>query len=158
MQDWLRDREHLIRVAGLFVGGLLAFLFLRALFIPTGFGVYGHFRAGALPDNRARPVAYAGRATCEGCHTDVADARKGSKHQAISCESCHGPLAAHAEDPGAVKPNRPDPRQTCLVCHTANVAKPAAFPQVNPREHAESGACVACHQAHRPEEPPKEGP
>ena len=41
-------KEHLLRVAGLFVAGVLAFLVLQAFLVPRGFGVYGHYRAGAL--------------------------------------------------------------------------------------------------------------
>lgn len=145
-----QDQEHLLRVAGLFVAGLLLFLLLRALLVPKGFGVYGHFRAGALDDNRARAAAYADTATCEACHTDVAEARKGGKHAAVACEACHGPLASHADadDPAAKKPQRPG-QPLCLVCHTANVAKPRGFPQVNPKEHGD-GSCLECHTAHQP--------
>jgi hypothetical protein len=145
------DEEHLLRVVGLFLAGLLAFFLVQALLVPKGFGVYGHFRAGALDDNRAHPILHAGRATCEACHTDVADARKGGKHERIGCEACHEAQARHAEaeDPAAQKPARPDAR-LCLVCHTANVAKPRGFPQIDPKEHAAPGSCLTCHKAHNP--------
>ena len=48
-------RGHLLRVAGLFAAGVLAFLVLQAFLVPKGFGVYGHYRAGALEENRVRP-------------------------------------------------------------------------------------------------------
>ena len=38
------------------------------LLVPSDFGVYGFYRAGALNDVKARPIAYAGRAACEECH------------------------------------------------------------------------------------------
>ena len=50
-------REHLVRVAGLFLAGVVVFVVLQALLIPEGFGLYGHYRAGALADNRARPFS-----------------------------------------------------------------------------------------------------
>ncbi len=146
-----KDGEHLVRMAGLFASGVVAFFAIQYLLVPKGFGVYGHYRAGALDDNRARPASFAGRQTCEACHTDVADARRGGKHERIGCEACHGALARHAEaeDPSAAKPERPDAR-LCLVCHLANVARPRGFPQIDPKEHAEAGACFGCHKPHNP--------
>ncbi len=150
------DQAHLFRVAGLFLAGLLVFVVLQALLMPEGFGVYGHFRAGALDESRARPVVYAGRAVCEECHGDVAEARKGSRHAPIGCETCHGAAAGHAQadDPSTHKPARPD-SSVCLVCHQPNVARPQGFPQVDPKEHAGEAACLSCHQAHRPGDPPE---
>ena len=142
--------EHLLRVAGLFAAALLLFLLARALFVPDDFGVYGHYRAGALADNRARPLVHAGRAACAGCHAErQAELGKG-KHAGVGCESCHGPLAAHAAEPKAHKAARPDGRLLCLTCHRFNVGRPGTFSQVDPREHAPEGACTDCHSAHDP--------
>jgi hypothetical protein len=154
-----KDREHLFRLGGLAVAGVLVFLLVQALLVPKGFGVYGHFRAGALDDNRVRKASFAGRTTCEACHSDVVDARKGGKHAGIGCEACHGPLASHAEadDPAATKPARPD-ATLCPICHTANVAKPEGFPQVDLKSHGEGGSCLSCHQAHQPGAAPEAKP
>jgi Cytochrome c7 and related cytochrome c len=146
-----KDQEHLLRVAALFVGGLLLFLFLKAVLVPKGFGTYGHYRAGALEDARARPVAFAGAGACADCHSDVLDDKKAGKHAGVRCEACHGPLASHAQadDPAAAKPKRPT-AELCLVCHAGNVAKQAGFPQVQTKEHAEPGTCLECHKGHQP--------
>jgi hypothetical protein len=154
-----KESAHLVRVAGLFAVGIVGFVGARMALVPKGFGTYGHYRAGALEDNRARPAAFAGRDTCEVCHSDVAEARKGAKHERIGCEACHGAQARHAnaEDPATAKPQRPD-AQVCLVCHTANVAKPRGFPQIDPRQHEKPGTCLACHVAHRPGDAPKGAP
>jgi hypothetical protein len=142
--------EHLVRVAGLFVGGLLLFLLLRAALVPADFGVYGHYRAGALADSRALPLVHAGRAACAACHAErVSELGKG-KHRGVGCESCHGPLARHAADAKVHKAERPDGRGLCLTCHRVNVARPVSFPQVDPREHAAEGACTDCHGPHDP--------
>ena len=66
----MKEAAHLIRLAALFAAGVLLFLFVRQMMVPAGFGRYGHFRAGALEDIRARPIAFAGRAACEACHDD----------------------------------------------------------------------------------------
>ena len=141
---------HLLRVAGLFVAGVLAFLVLQAVLVPRGFGVYGHYRAGALEENRVRPVAFAGRTACVECHSDVPDAMKGGRHAVVRCEACHGPLAGHAGEPAETKAVRPDSKVLCVRCHAANTARPARFPQVEPSEHAGEEACTTCHAAHNP--------
>lgn len=141
---------HLVRVAALFAAGIGSFFALRAVFVPAGFGVYGHYRAGAIDDSRARPIAFAGRAACVECHSDVPEAARGGPHAAIRCEACHGPLAGHASDPTATSAVRPDPGVLCARCHAANVARPARFPQVEVAEHAGGEACTACHPAHNP--------
>jgi hypothetical protein len=143
-------REHLLRVALLFAGGLVAFLLVRVLLVPEGFGVYGHFRAAALDDNRQRPLVHAGRKACFDCHSDVLEALRAGKHAQVACEACHGPLARHVEDAAAQKAERPDGRSVCLRCHQANVAKPASFPQVEVQDHSPEGPCLECHPAHSP--------
>lgn len=149
MKGLFKDYEHLARVAALAGAGVVVFLLLQQLLVPEGFGVYGHYRAGALDDNRAHALAFAGQAACVECHTDQATARKAGKHANVACEACHGALARHADDP-EIKPQKPDGRGLCLGCHSASVARPAKFPQVEAREHAESGLCTECHQAHNP--------
>jgi hypothetical protein len=147
---WESSR-HLVRLAGLFGLGLCAFLVVRWLLMPEGFGVYGHYRAGALADNRERAPLYAGQAACVECHTDVGEARAVGRHARLSCEGCHGPLASHAVDPGAgTGVAKPDGREGCVRCHARNSSRPPGFPQVVVVEHAEEGACTACHQPHQP--------
>lgn len=141
--------EHLLRLAALFVVGILLFAGLRWWLVPPDYGRFGPYRAGAVDQIRSRPIAYAGQAACVECHTDVADARKANAHARISCETCHGPLARHAEDP-ANAARKPDPRAVCATCHTPNPAKPSGFKTVNFTEHADPGPCTSCHPAHAP--------
>lgn len=151
MRQILHDTRHLVRAAALFAGGVLLFLVARGFLVPTGYGSLGPFRPGALDDARARPLAFAGRAACEECHSDVVEARKGSKHATVNCEACHGALAAHSADPTSGKPQLPDARTLCLVCHSQNSARPRGFPQVDPKEHSGGSACNECHKPHHPE-------
>lgn len=139
-----------MRFAGLFAGGVLLFLILRAAFVPEGFGEHGHYRSGALADAAARPIAFAGRRLCGDCHGDVADKLRGGKHAGVGCEACHGPLAGHADDPAGVKAVKPAPLALCPVCHAQNAAKPEGFPQVNVKDHAEGASCKDCHDPHHP--------
>ena len=153
MEQRPSDYRHLVRMAALFVVGILLFLLLRSLFVPKNFGLYGHYNPGALQANMDKPIRFAGQDTCVMCHTEQAEIRAKGRHAKVACESCHGALAAHtqADDPGKSKPPKPDPRKTCIVCHTASISKPKTFPQVEPTEHAPEGPCTACHvQPHSP--------
>ncbi len=110
-----QDTGHLFRVAAVFLVGFVAFLVLRSLLVPRSFGRYGHYRANAISEIAALPVHYAGHQVCEGCHTDVLDVKSKGVHKGVACESCHGPLAAHADDPAAVTPAKLDTRSFALV-------------------------------------------
>jgi len=150
MEGFFRHKGHLVRVAVLFAAGILVFLGLQALLVPRGFGAYGHYRAGALDDNRARPLAHAGRAACLDCHADVWETLQKGRHGQVRCEACHGPLARHAEDPSLGKAVKPDPKTLCVRCHQQSVARPAKFPQIDAASHAGGEACTSCHKAHDP--------
>ncbi len=149
MRSPLGPYDHLFRLAAVFVIGLASFGAVRGVLVPRDYGAYGSYRGAALAQNRAKPIAYAGQVACVECHSDVADTRKGNAHEKISCETCHGPHAAHAADP-AVAARRPDPRAVCISCHTPSAAKPASFKTVNVAEHADAGPCTECHPAHAP--------
>jgi hypothetical protein len=144
------DYAHLVRMAGLFVIGVTAFVVLRWLMVPADFGLLGHYRAGAVTDNMKPSPVFAGQAACVECHADVAELRAKGRHAGVACEACHGALAAHASNPDGQKSVRPDSRNTCISCHSANISKPASFPQVVPAEHAPDGSCAACHVVHNP--------
>jgi hypothetical protein len=146
----LQDITHLLRMAGVFLAGLVLFLVFRSAFVPKSFGRYGHFRGDAIAEITSHPLRYAGHQTCEGCHPEEAHTKSKGVHAHVNCEACHGPLAKHADDPASVAPQLPDVAQLCVRCHTENVAKPQGFPQVNAREHSGGQSCDTCHQPHSP--------
>jgi hypothetical protein len=150
MSQGFKDIEHLLRLAGLFLVGLLIFLGVRAVMIPKDFGELGHYRPGALEDNRARAPMLAGRAACAECHPDAAADLEEDGHGGVGCEACHGALAAHAEDPVEVLPEPLDIVALCSTCHQRNAAKPEGFPQVDVADHSGGLECDACHEPHRP--------
>lgn len=146
-----RDSAHLLRMAGLFGVGLGLFALVSTFMVPDGFGRFGHYRAGALDDNRAPAPVYGDSRDCAQCHDDVVAARTGSRHETIACQACHGPLAAHVADPSAAVPERPDPTRLCVSCHQQLAGRPSGFPQVEPAEHAGDEPCASCHRPHHPE-------
>lgn len=146
----LKDIAHLLRMAGVFLVGLVLFLVFRSAYLPKSFGKYGYYRGDALAEITARPIAYAGHETCEGCHPDVTETKGKGVHARVNCEACHGPLAKHADDPASVTPQKPDVAHLCVRCHSENIAKPQGFPQVDAKEHSGGQLCSNCHQPHSP--------
>lgn len=144
-----KDYEHVLRMAGLFVTGIVVFLIVRWVMVPSDFGVYGFYRAGALHDNTLRPMVYAGQSTCAECHTEILDQRKGTRHEKVNCESCHGPLATHASG-DVINPGKPDPKTVCAPCHVKMDGRPAFQPQVDVKEHSGDALCIDCHKPHSP--------
>ena len=150
MHELFKDKEHLVRMAGLFTAGLVVFLVLRGVLVPADFGELGHFRTGALGENIHVERHFAGRAACEMCHDDIAEERLTSAHAGIGCEACHSAQAAHADDPEAAEPVLPEANPLCTSCHQVSVAKPEWFPQVDAEEHSDGETCLECHMPHDP--------
>jgi hypothetical protein len=144
------DYQHVLRLAGVFALAIAAFLAWRWWMVPSDFGTYGHYRAGAIADAATRPSHYAGQAACVTCHDDVRQVRATGRHAQIACEACHGALGPHARGETDAAPIRPSSRGVCLTCHTARLGMPAAFPKVIVNEHSEAGPCTDCHKSHAP--------
>ena len=145
-----QEAGHLFRLAAVFLTGLVLFLIVRGFLVPRSFGQYGHYRGNAIGEVAALPVSYAGHQTCESCHADVLEVKSKGVHKGVACESCHGPLAKHADDPSSVQPTKLDVAKLCVRCHEANMAKPKTFPQVASEEHSGGAVCTSCHQPHSP--------
>lgn len=146
-----KDKEHLVRMAGIFAVAIAAFLGLQLLLVPETFGVDGHYRAAAVPEVAARPPVYAGRAVCATCHKEQADTKASGKHAALGCEGCHGALMRHALAPADHKPSELDARSLCASCHEASAGRPKLVRQVHTEEHSGGAVCVECHQPHSPQ-------
>lgn len=150
MRKILKDSGHLLRMVALLGICLIGFLALRHEIVPKSFGEYGHYRGAVLDEIRSRPVSFAGKQTCEMCHTDIAEVKNKSAHAGVACEACHGPSAAHTEDPSGHPAVKPDPAALCVRCHEENPSRPKGFPQVVSEDHAEGVSCAVCHQPHSP--------
>jgi protein-arginine kinase activator protein McsA len=137
-------------MAAVFLAGIVLFLVARSLFVPRSFGQYGHYRGAALAEIAAKPVMFAGHQACETCHADVLEVKSKGVHAKVACESCHGPLAKHADDPTSLQPPHIDIAGLCVRCHEANIAKPKSFPQVASADHSGGAVCDTCHKPHSP--------
>jgi uncharacterized CHY-type Zn-finger protein len=145
-----KDIEHLVRLAALFLGGVLVFSIARAELVPESFGRLGHYRANAIDDVRAKEPVHAGQAACAECHVDVVELRAKARHKGIACESCHGPLGTHARGEDEKKPALPVATPLCTHCHAANTGKSKRYPTVDIKEHSGGESCVTCHKPHDP--------
>ena len=177
MPSRFRHGNHIVRVAAVFLTGFIVFLIARQALIPPGFGVLGFYRAGAIDDVAALPLAYAGSASCVGCHVGkyesdsadpavpLADPVKDNRHSVLRCESCHGALAFHARDKQEDEkreaegkeddtPDKPVPTvssdKLCLGCHRQITGRPGRQPQVVTGDHGGDDKCESCHRSHRP--------
>jgi DmsE family decaheme c-type cytochrome len=120
----------------------------------------------AAPLVAALPKGWVGRETCATCHEDVAKAFVTGPHGHAmsqrapknllkaqgevldrSCETCHGPGEAHANDPNktnirTLTGSTVEASKGCLSCHAA---QEGALAQRTPR-HLNAGiACLDCH-------------
>jgi predicted CXXCH cytochrome family protein len=102
---------------------------------------------------------FAGSETCALCHTDIATKFASNPHselalmhggRGVTCESCHGPGAAHVAsggDPTKIlqlpKMSAKQIDTTCLGCHAS------AHPNFLRSDHAKAGvSCTSCHSIH----------
>ena len=113
------------------------------------------------PEN-APPSAsqgYAGSDLCMACHTDAGDHLAKTPHgsqafarlSAQGCESCHGPAAAHTENPDdpALQPSiaKLSPAQQSKICQSCHSGRQQMF--WHGSVHAKRGlSCTSCHSVH----------
>ncbi|HET8577841.1 MAG TPA: hypothetical protein VFO18_12120 [Methylomirabilota bacterium] len=143
-----------VKRLGLVVVVLVAgILLVRFVIVPKTLVSRQLHQAATVEREVAKPIKFAGTATCQGCHEDVAEKKGKSFHRGLACETCHGPATAHADDPGAVKPPAPRDRKFCPVCHAYDPARPTGFPQINPTSHNPLKPCITCHNPHDPVPP-----
>jgi len=111
---------------------------------------------------------YVGAQVCKTCHADIYSLYEKTKHRQTlddprgpskqGCEACHGPGAAHAQDPSVsvfnFKTAAPsDKSARCLSCHNRDESR-AHFSST---EHKLMGvACDQCHDPHLILAAPKE--
>jgi len=150
-RNLFKDKEHLVRMAGIFAAGIVAFLILQFALVPDTFGLYGHYRAAAIGDVARKPIVYAGRAACVSCHGVIAETQHKGKHATLGCEGCHGALMQHVASPRTVKPAKLVAAKLCANCHEKNIARPKTHKQVHAAEHSSGEACTSCHDAHAPQ-------
>ena len=146
-------REQVRRLGLIAAIVVVAVLAVRFIAIPRSYFSTRLHRSSTVKREVAKPVSFAGMATCRECHSDVYDTKSNGYHRGLACETCHGPSAKHAEDPMSVKPYAPRDRKFCPVCHAYDRSRPTGFPQINPTIHNPLKPCITCHKPHDPVPP-----
>ena len=145
--------EQVRRLGIVFAILVVVTVVLRFGVIPASYFSPAQHKASTVEREIAKPIRFAGTATCRSCHEEHYEIKYGGKHRGLACETCHGPSVGHAENPGDVKPYAPRDRKFRPVCHAYDPSRPTGFPQINPTTHNPLVACITCHQPHEPEPP-----
>lgn len=143
---------QVFRLILLAAGIVVSYSTARYVLTPATFGQYGWFRGQALAEASARDPVFAGRKACDECHSDEAKKLAGHGHKSLSCEACHGPAQAHADNPD-VKLQKPQ-FSACVRCHEANPSRPKWHKQIVVKDHYTVSKCTECHLPHLPDESP----
>ena len=124
---------------------------VAAFVAASSYEQYGAIRNTPNTDAWARLTPrFAGQAICISCHAPEVRIQDASIHVSVSCENCHGPLAAHSISEAAARdlpPGKPH-GEICVTCHAATAGRPAAFSQIDPTTHYIGGECLRCHDPH----------
>jgi cytochrome c553 len=162
--------KHIVRLLLLIGAVAVVGIGVRSHFIDKSFGVYGHYRADAVPEIAADTPIYKGAAYCQKCHGERYAQWKAGIHNVVNCETCHGAAAKH---PGIKPPPVASDARTqtliaaarfehvrlsipsdtvklCTLCHEKMAGRPAAQPQIDVKSHAGGQACIVCHDPHSP--------
>jgi hypothetical protein len=151
-------KAHLVRLAAVVLGALFVFLIVKEVVTPASWNYKDWYRGDALALNESYQVVYGGNDSCNTCHQEINQELAEFKHQALSCESCHGALADHVQEGEKIADAQVDDQSSwqCLNCHDARISKPANFPQFDNKkidEHREIEPdmfCITCHTPHDP--------
>jgi predicted CXXCH cytochrome family protein len=112
------------------------------------YATYGYHPAENARSWAALTPRYGDPSQCASCHATEYARWSQAKHNAVTCESCHGPLAAHAADPGDAGAITLPTTDACITCHEQVTGRPAAQPQVDVAVHYTGVTCLQCHNAH----------
>jgi hypothetical protein len=148
----LKLPPQILRLVLLTIGIVGTYLIARFFLTPPSFGQYGWYRGDALGLIASRPLMYAGKKACEECHSEEYQKVAKAEHKTLSCEACHGPGQAHADNPDVKLAILGFSR--CVRCHEANLSRPKWHKQVNSKTHYPGQKCTECHVPHQPTEVP----
>jgi hypothetical protein len=151
----LRMPPQIVRLVLLTIGIVGSYLAARYCLTPSSFGQYGWYRGDALGELASREPVFAGKKSCEECHSDVQKKISKAEHKGLSCEGCHGVSLAHEKNPDDSRLNPPKLEMGhCTRCHEANPSRPAWLKQIPNKSHFAGRKCIECHAPHQPSEVP----
>lgn len=143
---------QIFRLVLLTIGIVVSYFIARQLLTPASFGDYGYYRGAALEEAASRTPVFAGKKSCDECHSDVLQKLAKAEHKTLSCEACHGVSQDHAANPDITPVKLTGSH--CIRCHEANPSRPAWFHQITVKNHYTGQKCTECHVPHQPNEVP----
>lgn len=157
----MEHARHVFRALLVLLVVVVAVSLGRGFLKPKSYGQFGSYRGENVGEQMSvRPPRHGGAASCSECHAAQAEKRAAGRHQDVSCEICHGPLAVHVVAGKQVAPMPKDPSfALCARCHRKILGRPEKFPQVALEQHVRDmgGAvpvggrvCLDCHDPHSP--------
>jgi hypothetical protein len=152
MRRLFKMPPQVLRLCLLAAGIVASYCIARYCLTPPSFKQYGWFRGDALLELRAREPVFAGKKACDECHSDHVQKVLKFEHKTLSCESCHGPGQAHADNPD-IKLEALT-YSHCVRCHEANPSRPKWHKQIVSKAHYTGSKCTECHVPHAPLEVP----
>ncbi len=152
MRRFIKMPPQIFRIFLLAVGIVVVYAIARYFLTPPSFRQYGFYRGEALTDLASRDTVFAGKKACEECHSDHVQKIAKDGHKTVSCEACHGPAQAHADNPD-VKLQVLN-FSHCARCHEANPSRPKWHKQIEVKTHYAGSKCTECHVPHAPSEVP----
>lgn len=122
-----------------------------------------HYRADSLAEEKEIDFEYAADGSClrPECHGEKAGRGElaivlKEGHEALSCQTCHGPAEKHVRSEGKEPgPKAPTDLKSCMLCHLALAGRPARIEQISSFEAHRMDMrgpdfenCLQCHGAH----------
>ena len=179
-------RSHIYQLGIVLAICFICFQVIRSYAIPDSWNYNAWYRGDTLEDLENLPLNYGGNESCQSCHEDVSlvevvenqggeefvdefedeieaesdeepEAVMEFEHKTLNCESCHGPLIAHAKGDekigDAIVVDKSNSQ--CMICHEQLISRPVDFPQFseNVEKHKdleEQTLCMKCHDPHDP--------
>lgn len=147
-----KSQSAVFRVSVVLLLVIIAFITIRQMSVPKSFGQYGYYRGNNVEEWVAMPPRYAsGSQACVKCHADESNALASAQHAQLGCQSCHGPLMAHVQNPRQSHPKVAGNAGLCGACHRQLVGRPdSKIRTVRVGEHSGGLECTKCHDPHRP--------
>lgn len=160
--------KHIVRLL-LLIGALgIVAIGAKFYFTDKSFGIYGEYRADAVPEIAQAAPIYRGPAYCQTCHRERFAEWSAGIHKVVICETCHGAAGTHPEKPPVASGTRThsliasarfdrvalsipaDTVKLCTLCHEKTPGRPARQKQIEVSAHAGGRACIVCHNPHSP--------
>jgi len=149
-----RTRRGALLAAGGILGGVVllsAVLFVGAAMAWSPYLDFAIHHDANAKQWAALDMKFASSSVCASCHVPESTKLATNPHNAIGCQSCHGPLLDHAlASRNAAKTTvriAVPTDEVCVRCHVQADGRPTTLRQIVPGQHYVA-QCLQCHDPH----------